>query len=226
MTQTLKRHKTILAKNKYACTQCGATGFSFNVDRDTAVTKLMVDKGLCWECAYWEWFLSAEIQNMEVIDNRCYQVFPYTPKPSVNEVLGRKGKTAYILKKDGTCIKSNDIWWLNDIPYKYQDRLPATGWWITKPFYTKLARANHICQAKGCLDRYHCYRYEYQIEFKSGPYNKVPLDWHVGGENCPAFLPLLDIQHYDEYVKTEDIIDESSWSLNTESYEHTEKSLV
>lgn len=206
-----KLTKKCVLYNKYECKQCGKQVYAFNIDTENEVCKHMLKKHICWECAYWELFLKAPPDNIEVIDGKCYEIYPLVPKPQSNDILGGNG-TRYILRKNGTILKSNDIWCLNAVPYKYQAKLPNTAWWASKRVYDKLLRSSHQCIAQGCLDRYHCYRYKYQMEFTKGPYNKVPLDWIVGDEHCPAFVPLREIKHYDEYVSASDIIDESSVS--------------
>ena len=202
--------KNCVLGNKFQCSQCGKQVYAFNLYDEERLCKTMTRKHICWECAYWGYFLKHLPKYLEIIGNRCYQVLPFIKDTSFNQILGGNGKTKYILKKNGDCIKSNDIWWINIIPWKYQSQLQPTGWWTTKRVYTSLQRSKHKCIAKGCLDRYHCYRYQYQNEFDKEPYNKVPKNWIVGSERCPAFIPLREIKDYDEYVKPSDIIDESS----------------
>lgn len=197
---------------KRTCKRCGKNYFTFNLSQSGDVPKIMKEKKICWECAYWEWFAKSPPEHLEIIGNKCYQIFPFVETDSIFQILGGRGKIKYLLKRDGTCQKVNDIWWLNTIPWQYQQQpeLQPTGWWVTKRFYGKFIKMKKLCTAKGCLDRYHCYRYQYQQEFGTPPYNYVPRDWIVGSERCPAFLPLKDIDGYDEYVKPSDIIDESS----------------
>lgn len=193
--------------SKYKCSKCGKTVFSFNMSENIEVCNIMHDKHLCWECAYWERFFIAPPQNLEVISGNCYQIFPFVEKEKreVNQILGGNGKKHYILRRNGECIRTNDVWWINTIPWQYRLKLQPTAWWVTKKFWESMDRSQHRCQAVGCMDRYHCYRYKYQIEFNKRPYNKVPKDWIVGEEHCPAFLPLKDIKGYDEYVKSTDL---------------------
>lgn len=202
--------KNCVLGNKYQCARCGNPVYAFNLYDKEELCQTMLKKHICWECAYWEYFLKHPPDYLEIIGNKCYQVLPFVEDTNFNQILGGNGKTRFLLKKDGTCVKSNDIWWINIIPWKYQCQLSPTGWWTTRKVYDSLKRSKHICIAKGCLDRYHCYRYQYQNEFDKEPYNKVPKDWVVGSERCPAFISLHEIKGYDEYVKPSDIIDESS----------------
>lgn len=203
-------NKNCVLGNKFKCKRCGKEVYAFNLETNDKICRIMRKKHICWECAYWEKFMERPPDRLEIIGNRCYQILPFIKNIQFNQIVGGNGKTKYLLRKDGTCIKSNDIWWINIIPYQYQNKLQPTGWWTTKRVYNSLQRSKHICVARGCLDRYHCYRYKYQIDFDKEPYNKAPLNWIVGSEHCPAFIPLLEIKGYDEYVKPSDIIDESS----------------
>ena len=218
----MKRNKIFnnkcVLKHKHVCTKCGKTYFAYNMYSNSVVVKIMEQKQVCWECAYWENFIMTPPDHLEVIGNRCYQIFPYVEKTDVFQILGGGGETGYFLKKDGTCAPVNDVWWINVIPWQYQQQFQPTGWWVTRNFYRKYMRMRKPCTAKGCLDRYHCYRYQYQQEFGKEPYNIVPKDWVVGDERCPAFLPLSEIKGYDEYVKPSDIIDEDSVALKLDNY--------
>lgn len=202
--------KSCVLGNKFQCKQCGKQVYAFNLDVNEEICVTMQKKRICWECAYWAWYLHHLPERLEIVGNNCYQVFPFIKNPNFNQILGSNGKTKYLLKRNGACIRSNDIWWVNTIPYKYQNVLPPTGWWTTKRVYKSLQRSQHKCIARGCLDRYHCYRYQYQIEYDKEPYNKVPKDWNIGGERCPAFIPITEIRGYDEYITPLNIIDESS----------------
>lgn len=201
-----------ITKCKYTCKKCGKKFFYYNISEYSRVCKTMVREHLCWECAWWDDFIKSPPENLEIIDNQCYRVYPYVDKKDIapNMWLGGDRKPHYILKKTGECIVSNDIWWIATVPVKYQSILKPTGWWVTKRYYTSLQRSNRQCYARACMDRYHCYRYKYQIEFDEEPLNFPPFDWVPGSEHCPAYLPLKEIQGYDEYVKPSDIIDESS----------------
>lgn len=210
-----------ILKAKYTCSKCGKSVFSFNMSEEFEICHLMLEEHLCWECAYWKRIAIAPPKNLEIINDKCYLVYPFIDKESkeVEQILGGNGKTYYILKRTGECIRTNDIWLMAVIPMKYQTKLRPTGWWVNKKYYTSLERSRHKCYAKGCMDRYHCYRYQYQKEFGKEPYNKVPLDWIVGNEHCPAFLPLTDIQGYDEYTNPSDLSDKSSVNQHLNNYE-------
>lgn len=204
-----------LLNYKRTCKKCGKEFFFFNIAEYMPICKKMVKEHLCWECAWWENFMKSPPKYLEIVGDQCYQVYPYVPKEEDTQdaILGGQGKTRYLLKKNGDCIMSNDVWWIASIPQKYQLQLPPTGWWTTQHYYNSLNRSSRRCIAKNCMDRYHCYRYNYQREFYDPPTVYPPHDWNVGDEHCPAFLPLKEIKDYDEYVKPSDIIDKSSVSI-------------
>lgn len=43
------------------------------------------------------------------------------------------------------------------------------------------------------MDRYHCYRYDLNVEKESGPFNTIPPKWKVGEEHCGFFINKEDI---------------------------------
>lgn len=213
MTRHKKFNDKCVLQHKHICSKCGKSYFSFNMYTNSEIYHLMESENICWECAYWKRFIAVPPEHLEVIGNKCYQILPFVDSPTIYQILGGNGEIRYFLRRNGICEKVNDIWWLNTIPWQYQQELKPTGWWVSKRFYDRAKRVKKTCTARGCLDRYHCYRYLYQQEFDKEPYNKVPLDWIVGNEHCPAFLPLREIKDFDEYVKPSDIIDENSVAL-------------
>lgn len=200
----------LVTHNKYICKKCGKKFFHFGITEFNPVCKRMMKERICWECAWWERIISHPPENMEIVGNQCYQVFPFVNKEErpVGTILGGKGRRHYLLKKNGDCIRSNDVWWIGEIPWRFQSQLKPTGWWTTLRYYSSLKRSHRHCHARACMDRYYCYRYEYKIEFDGDIKAMPPHDWIIGGEHCPAFLSLFDIKDYDEYVRPSDIIND------------------
>lgn len=185
------------------CSRCGKI---FNVSEfksDNVVFRKMVADGICYNCAYWTTFTLES--DMEIIGGCVYRVFPPQTEFIPGAMLGGSGMK-YILKKDRTTKKSNDIWKVAEIPQNFRDKFKDTGWWITKMFYYRWTKKQWQCNAKGCLDRYHCFRYNYKIEYENGAYNIVPKSWILGRENCGEFLNLLDISRYDELYDINDLL--------------------
>lgn len=200
----------LITNNKHVCKKCGKKFFHFGITEFDPVCKRMMREQICWECAWWERVINHPPENMEIVGNQCYQVFPFVSKEeqSIGMILGSKGKRYYLLKKNGDCIRSNDVWWIGEIPWRFQSQLKPTGWWTTIRYYNSLKRSHHHCHARACMERYYCYRYEYQIEFDGNIKPMPPYDWIIGGEHCPAFLSLFDIKDYDGYVRPSDIIND------------------
>ena len=138
---------------------------------------------------------------MEIINQTVYSFLPYQ-EPRFGIILG---ETLYILRKNGELAMTNDAWNKGVIPWRFQDRLPNTAYSLSKKVFNKLSKGRMGCLARGCFDRYHCYRYNYRMEFDVGPYNCVPKDWIVGSERCPAFINLKDIRGFD-YIDINDIL--------------------
>lgn len=191
---------------KYKCKKCGKNQFFFNLYAKEPLTSLMKHKKLCWECAYWEEFITNPPENLEIIGNQAYQIMPYIKDVEYGQILGGGHKRPrYILRKNWTSARSNDYWWIATIPSRFQHALKPTAWWTNRKTYESIQRSKHKCTAKGCLDRYHCFRYQYQIDFPTGPYNNVPKDWNIGEEHCPAFISTRTIKDFDEYFKPSDL---------------------
>ena len=175
------------------CVYCGKDICTFNFDKKSPIYLMMRKVGCCYECAYWENLYDNPLEHMEVIEHTLYDFLPYR-EPRFGEMLG---STMYILRIDGTPVYSNDVWKKGKIPNYFLHKFPETAYPISKKTYKKLTTGRMGCVAIGCLDRYHCYRYNIQNELKTGPYNKVPRDWIVGDEKCPAFINLKEIKHYN-----------------------------
>jgi|GEM_PF-1004310 hypothetical protein len=200
-----------ILKQKYKCKECGKSVFYFNRDIENfEVSRLMWKEKICWECAYWKLFLLAPPKNAEIIGDLYYQVYPYTdPKTlKAGQWLGSK-ETHYILRKNGECYRTNDMWLIAQIPPKYQEELKPTAWFTNKHTWESLERSKHRCNVKRCFDRYNCYRYNYRNEFYD-PQPVVPFRWRLGDEHCPAFIPTKDIKDFDAYTSVNDINDERS----------------
>lgn len=187
------------------CTHCGKEIAKNNQPTKGAISKIMQNTGMCYECAYWTNFMDSPPPYLEIIGGTCYNVCPMA-KRVPNAMLGSKN-TKYILRKDGSVERSNDIWNLGDVPLSFRNKLRDTAYWVDKRIYDRLKDFGlRRCKAKGCMDRYHCLQFDYRIEFDEGPYNIVPITWIVGDENCKDFINMLKIRGFDNYYDINDII--------------------
>ena len=187
-----------MSTHQRKCPCCGKMFWDFTSTTDgRAFNKAW--KGLvCHDCASWLRFIKEKSPNREVIAGVCYDFLPPQTVLNPGDMLGG-GHMKYILKKDNTIKKSNDIWKIGEVPLQFRELLPDTGWWITRRIYYRLKRGFFDCENVGCFDRYHCLRYDVRKEYGKGPYNMVPKTWQVGNEKCPSFCNILDIEHYDGF---------------------------
>ena len=158
-------------------------------------------KDICHDCSNWLQLISFRMDKTEVISGVAYEVLPVVNDNDINcTIITGMDTMHYILKKDGSLIRSNDIWKIGDVPYHFRERLPDTGWWINRSIYNRIRQVGkHKCRQTQCYDRYHCLHYDYKIEFDKGPYNYIPRDYIVGFENCRHFVNMNDIKDYDRY---------------------------
>lgn len=190
---------------KYECTQCGKKVFYFNLNINKRIGKKMHKEHLCWDCAFWNDIVESHKKNIEIIGDDCYEILPFRAKKSLRagQFIGG-GKTKYILKKNGQCYRSNDYWYIGRVPVSFRLKLPPTAWWTNKHTYDSLTRYNGKCVVKNCMDRFHCYRYDFKVEYEE-PGLFVPKEWQVGTEYCPAYIPTKDIKDFDQYVSPSDL---------------------
>lgn len=188
-------------RNLEKCTVCGQKIYIKNYSAKSPLYQAMCQNQICYECAYWQNIINHPFKYMQIVNQTLYEFLPWK-EPCLGQILGQK---MFILHKSGKPMKSNDVWEKGRIPYRFQKYLPDTAYLIEKKTYTKLTKGRVGCVARGCYDRYHCYRYNYRIEFETGPYNQVPKDWVVGNEKCPAFINLREIKNFD-YIDINDIL--------------------
>ena len=75
------------------------------------------------------------------------------------------------------------------IPARLSQLVPDQYKFITRDEYRRVVGFNaEMCLSKGCFDRYHCLWYRADIAEPDEPWNIVPTDYRIGGENCPSFI--------------------------------------
>lgn len=190
------------------CKACGKKIWMQGYNAQNRITHLMNKNSLCYECAFWEELIAYPPQYMEVVNRQCLRLHPVADKKDRALILGGKGKMRYFTRLDGSLIQSNDIWLIGTVPERFSSQLPITAIEITLKAYRQLKKTNKKCQARACLDRYNCFRYDRTLEMgEKGPFNTVPPKWKVGDEHCGFFINLKDIE-----------IDESSVCLLLSNY--------
>ena len=188
----------IKSVSQRTCSCCGKKYWDFAASFRNHAQDSAWQGDLCDDCASWIKYINSSDDNLEVIAGVCYNFLPPQREIKPGDTLGG-GRMKYILKKNGEIKKSNDIWKIGEVPQALRDKLPDTGWWISRKLFRRLKQRAFQCKNKGCYDRYHCLRYNIKQEYVNGPYNKIPRSWCVGGENCPSFCNILEIQHYDNF---------------------------
>lgn len=189
-------------RQSVTCKCCGKKIWDYRIMFARMKEKPM-QNGICPECQRWNNIIRHPPKEMEIIDGSAY-MFGRVQKREIGVTLGGKGKTRCIARKDGTGFVSNDVWLIGKIPDTFKNKLPNTAWWIEEHNGRRLALTKMKCKNKSCYDRYHCFRYDYRIEFDKGPYNSIPKDWITGNERCRYFVNILTIQNYFDYFDTSD----------------------
>ena len=168
---------------------------------DDRITMRMDKEKICYECAYWKNLIDYPLPHMEIVGNKCMRVLPEVPKRDKSMLLGGKGKLRYFVRTDFSLVRSNDVWSIGVVPERFRKQLPKTMSEVTKNVYLKIQKNGHKCSARGCFDRYNCFRYNLELEKDhTGAFNKVPPTWKVGNEKCKDFINLTEILSDDGSV--------------------------
>lgn len=189
-----------LLNNVRYCKCCGAIILLYGYDSEHRLTRIMKQKGICYECAFWQELTAYPPEYLEVVNNRCLKIYPVADKKDKTLILGGKGKMRYFMRPDQSLFQSNDIWIIGTIPKRFLDKFQPTAIEITSKAYRQLKRTNKKCNARACLDRYHCFRYDVEQE-NNNPYNTIPPKWKVGDEHCGFFINRKDIAIDESSVK-------------------------
>lgn len=178
------------------CKYCGSRMLFQGYDIQHRFTYIMNRDTICYTCAFWQDILEYPPECMEIIGSRCMKIYPVADKKDKSLILGGKGKMHYFVRHDLSIFQSNDIWLIGTIPENFRDRLKPTAKEITQKTFIKLQRNPMKCKARGCFDRYHCLRYNLELE-QNGAFNSVPLKWKVGDEHCKFFID-IDNSYIDD----------------------------
>lgn len=173
--------------SRKTCSICGAPMNINEFDTRAIITRKMKKEQLCFSCAFWKDKIDNPVPGREII-NGCHYVFHEWVKTPI-PFQGSGGYRYYILKNDGSVLRSNNVWFQGNIPERFKEQLPDTARMITKrAFYAIKNIEGFKCSKKGCWDRYHCYFYDKSLEKDCGPWNEIPKSHKVGGEQCESFL--------------------------------------
>jgi len=185
------------------CSCCGARILFQGYNEQNRFAHIMEQKGICYDCAYWQNLIEYPPKNMEVLSNQCIVINPFVADSKDKSIiLGGKGKKRWFVKQGAQLIMSNDIWVIGTIPERFRNQFKTSVYEITKKAYNQLRRNSKWCKARACMDRYNCFRYDLSLEDKYEPYNKIPKKWRVGDEHCGFRLDPKEILTDDSNVKT------------------------
>ena len=177
----------------YSCRICGATDDMNGYDDQCHLLKIMKEQHICHHCAYWQDIIKNPPPNMEVIGGVVYVANPFVHRP-LHVIKGNFGKEFYIIKPDRSLLRINNMWILGKPPDRFRQYFPDTAHFLSLMTYQKLSKDGFRCHAKGCWDRYHCFRYNLEIEKENGPFNTVPKSHRAGDENCPSFINFNELK--------------------------------
>lgn len=171
------------------CKSCGSQMLFQGYNIQSRFAHIMQKEGICYECAYWMDIAAYPPDYMEVVGNICMRIYPLADKKDKSIILGGKGKTRYFMRPDLSLVKSNDIWIIGTIPERFKSAFKTTVVEIPINIYRRLSLNNKKCEARACFDRYHCIRYDIELENnENGAFNTVPANWKLGGEHCKYFI--------------------------------------
>ena len=176
----------------FTCSICGSKDDMNGYDDNSQIPKLMKEQHICYHCAYWKDIITHPPLHMEIIGGIAYVANPFVHRPW-HVIKAHFGKEFYIRRYNRSVVRINNLWTIGKVPDNFRKYLPDTANFLSLMTYQKLSKDNHQCYAKGCWDRYHCLRYNKQIE-KDGPFNTVPASYHIGDEQCPSFINITELK--------------------------------
>lgn len=189
-----------ILKGLQVCQSCGNKIFLQGYS-DHRLTRLMQTNKICYECAYWKDIIEFPPTHLEIINGKCYRIYPEVEEKDPSILLGGKGKMRYFMREDMKPFKSNDVWLIGVIPQRFLPQFPPTAFEIDKRVYNLISNNTRRCQAVGCMDRYLCIRYRLEFEdYGKNPFNKVPNNWKAGDEHCKFFINRQSIKTDDSNV--------------------------
>jgi len=192
-----RKPSLLLMKKIRKCSVCGKKFAYLNTMSFINTSYNLVTKEkMCFECAYWTYFINNPPSDIQIADGKCYRVLPFVDTPDMFTLLGGGGTVRYFVTKDFKTIKSNDVWTIGTIPPAFRDKLPDTGWFCDKRIYLRIEHFDRKCSEIGCFDRYKCLRFRTELELKNGAFNQVPDNWIKGEEHCSRFTDTDLVYNY------------------------------
>lgn len=149
----------------------------YKLNPKSEVAKTMEATGLPYEQAFWSWFFQSKMRFV-IINGYAYTF------EQLKEGEKPVGTHRYLLETNPfTVTRAHRILRIGRVA----DGIRDTAKLISKGEYKfYFHRTNLKCRMKGCYDRYHCALYK--IEEEKEPWNVIPDNWKVGGEQCESFI--------------------------------------
>lgn len=169
----------------HICACCGQSyQTSFIPEKNKTRVRLAMDKqNICWSCAYWMDLSENPPEGFEVIDGICYVV----ARP-VDKMLNLTyGTTLYVVRNQVKIERLANAQLIGKVPDRFAGKFKDTGHGVSKKIYSMLNRNPFVCNARGCWDRYDCFRYNMELE-KDGAWNAIPAKHKKGDEECESFI--------------------------------------
>lgn len=194
-----KRLTHRLINNLGQCKICGSHLLQKAYIQHHRLSHIMRRRSICYECAFWEELSEYPPKYLEVINGKCFRVYPLVTNKDKSILLGGKGKTRYFMRHDGSIFQSNDIWLIGNVPDRFKSKFTVTAREITQKAFKSLLSNKRKCKARSCLDRYSCYRFDHSVE-KDGAFNIPTPGWKIGDEHCRSFININDVYVDDSNV--------------------------
>lgn len=173
-------------QKSFKCTICGNKEFNFNFQsaEHNEYVKLMVEKHICFSCAFWLYEYYHQKENAYFIDYDYIQFGKYVdPKYSLGLTT-----PIYAIIYPFKILKCSYYEYFGTVPTHLRGIIHNTAVRLSKKEFMQFGQEEWVCKKAGCFDRYNCMRYDIQIEADKGPWNIIPKDHQIGDEKCPSFL--------------------------------------
>jgi hypothetical protein len=154
-------------------------------DRYAPLPQKMAEKSLCFPCAFWMDKIENPPQHSAVIGGS-YYIFDSLHVAPLSARKFDRGMF-FIMFNDMSFLVCAHVWISGIVPERFREQLPDNAQFISQQTFVRLRKNPFFCKSKGCWDRYACFRYDVNLE-KDGPWNKIPKDYVIGGEECGSFI--------------------------------------
>lgn len=171
----------VIGQSVYACSRCTQLSCRENYNPLDPIVKIMHDKDMCYDCAYWHNLLTTPRANALIADHKYYTYMIEDPfcKPSTKPKL--------IMTIDKKVISYMSSFCYGTLPEVFWNEYPDTGHFLEYQTLRRYRKNKGFqCGRKGCWDRTHCFWYNGEMDW-----NEIPQSHNDGDEHCPSYLNVL-----------------------------------